>query len=276
MLFSEDLKLLHALLNGMTICIAAIGKDENGKELIVFATDHMISLQQIGQFEMTVEKYKKITDNTVAMLSGEPLIFDDLIEPCKNNCSFEEMKDKIQKKMNDIKNERVQKQILDTYMMNYDNLKELLKNPLQNPYALSMFDAVSKFTLNTVILLIGFKEDEAQITEITETRIAAVRDLSFDAIGTGGLQAINTMLFQRHSKVDSLSTTIYNVYKAKRNAEVAVGVGKEIDMMVLFKTGVVKIGEDVIGVLSEVYDEELKYGKSHKKLLEIMKSIKVR
>jgi hypothetical protein len=77
----------------MTICIAAIGKDENGKEVIVFATDHMITLPTIGQFEMTVDKYKKITPNTIAMLSGEQLIFEDLIKDCKN-CSFDDMKKK--------------------------------------------------------------------------------------------------------------------------------------------------------------------------------------
>jgi hypothetical protein len=37
----------------MTICIA-IGKVEDGKEVIVFATDHMITNLLVGQFEMTV------------------------------------------------------------------------------------------------------------------------------------------------------------------------------------------------------------------------------
>ena len=63
----------------MTICIAAIGRDEIGNEFIVFATDHMISIDNLGQFEKTIEKHKKINDNTVAMLAGRPLFFNDLI-----------------------------------------------------------------------------------------------------------------------------------------------------------------------------------------------------
>jgi hypothetical protein len=174
-----------------------------------------------------------------------------------------------------IKTERLQK-LLDTYKMTFQNLIELLKSPTLNPFISNMIDAISKFTLNTGILLIGFKEDEAQITEINEIRISDVRDLGFDAMGTGGLQAINTMLFQRHSKNDSLPTTVYNVYKAKRNAEVAVGVGKETDMIMPFKMGLVKIGEDEIKVLSQIYDEELKFGKNHKKVYEIVTSIRSR
>jgi hypothetical protein len=258
----------------MTICIAAIGKDEDGKEVIVFATDHMITLPTIGQFEMTVDKYKKITPNTIAMLSGEQLIFDDVIKDCEN-CSFDDMKKKIQGNMILIKTERLQK-FLDTYKMTFQNLTDLLKSPTLNPFMSNMIDAISKFTLNTAILLIGFKEEAAQITEINEIRISDVRDLGFDAMGTGGLQAINTMLFQRHSKNDSLPTTVYNVYKAKRNAEVAVGVGKETDMIMLFKTGMVNIDEDEIKTLSQIYDEELRFGKNHKKLYEIATSIKSR
>ena len=41
----------------MTICIAAIGKDEKGNEFVVFATDHMVSIGTLGQFEKTIAKY---------------------------------------------------------------------------------------------------------------------------------------------------------------------------------------------------------------------------
>ena len=61
----------------MTICIAAIGTESN-KELIVFATDHMITTST-GQFEHTIAKYKELNKNTVAMLAGQALLFEDLV-----------------------------------------------------------------------------------------------------------------------------------------------------------------------------------------------------
>ncbi|MGA2884653.1 MAG: hypothetical protein ABSE80_05820 [Halobacteriota archaeon] len=250
----------------MTICIAAVGQGPNNKELIVFATDHMIS-HPMGQFEMTLQKYKMINDNTAAMLAGDPLIFDTLIKDCTEDDHFDGMAQKIQNSLNGVKNEAIQKQLLDRFKLDFNYLKEVLRGPIQNPFLNNMLESVVKFTLNTVVILIGFKEDEAQITEIGEVKIANVRDISFDAVGSGSVQATNTLLFQRHSKNDSLATTIYDVYKAKRNAEVAQGVGKETDLMVLYKSGLEKIDEARLKDLDGIYAEELKLGRGRAAML---------
>ena len=106
----------------------------------------MVSLQQIGQFEMPVVKYKKITDNAIAMLAGETLLFNDIIEQCKANCSFDQMKEKIRSKMFAIREDRIQKQLLDNYKMNYVNVMDLLKSPLQNAFSLNIIDFITKYT----------------------------------------------------------------------------------------------------------------------------------
>jgi hypothetical protein len=264
----------EAIIKFMTICIAAMGKGEKGADLIVFATDHMISLPPpLGQFERPIEKYKKINDNTIAMLSGNPLIFDDLLVDCRKSCGFDEIKKVIQKNMNSVKSDIIQKQLLDIFKMNYDYVKEVLKGPIPNPFIQGILDSLSKFNLNTGILLIGFEGDNAQIVEITETTMANLRDINFGAIGTGAVQAINTLLFQRHSKDDSLPTTIYNVYKAKRNAEVAIGVGKETDVIILTKLGTTKIDGDKIRILSKIYEDELSFGKTNKQLYELVQAL---
>jgi hypothetical protein len=258
----------------MTICIAAIGQDSKSKEFIVFATDHMISNPAIGQFERKTGKYKKLNENTVAMLSGNPLLFDNLIINCKKKkCSFDEIKNTIHSNMKQTKDEIIQKQILDIFKIDYGFLKEILKGAIQNQYANSIIETISKFTLNTTILLIGFTNGEAQIVEINEHQISELRDINFSAIGSGGAQAINTLLFQKQSREDALSVTLYNVYKAKRNAEVSIGVGKETDIMILTQKNIIEINEEKEKVLSEVYNEELKFGKINKKVNEMLKDI---
>jgi hypothetical protein len=62
----------------MTICIAAIAK-ENDREYIIFSTDHMVTTN-LGQFEHSIVKYSKLNKNTVAMLAGQALLFDDLVK----------------------------------------------------------------------------------------------------------------------------------------------------------------------------------------------------
>ena len=79
------------------------------------------------------------------------------------------------------------------------------------------------------------------------------------------------MFFFRIFKSDSLATTLYNVYKAKRNAEVAVGVGEETDMGILTEQGMTPIDARQQQILREVYEEESVFGKKHKKLNELVK-----
>jgi len=81
------------------------------------------------------------------------------------------------------------------------------------------------------------------------------------------------LLFQRHSKLDVLASAIYNVYKAKRNAEVSIGVGKETDMLILTKKDILEIGEVHIETLKKIYDDELCSGKTNPKLFEIVSNL---
>jgi|TARA_Y100000310_G_scaffold83483_1_gene80156 hypothetical protein len=93
--------------------------------------------------------------------------------------------------------------------------------------------------------------------------------MNFHAIGSGNLQAANTMLFQKHDKCEPLLGTIYNVYKAKRNAEVLEGVGKETELLILSLSGCNKLNEKDLNILETIYHEELNFGKNHQDLSKI-------
>ena len=97
----------------MTICIAAIGtysEKNSQKEALVFATDHMITMQQIGQFEHSIEKYRKINSETVVMLAGEALLFGEILEGINSKDNFEKIKAKIHTNMIKLRDERVKKE----------------------------------------------------------------------------------------------------------------------------------------------------------------------
>lgn len=249
----------------MTICIAAIA-EEKDKEYIVFATDHMITTA-MGQFEHSIVKYRKINENTVAMLAGEALIFDELIKLKKQTVSFNDIRETIflnikQKRKDVIKNE-----IFDLFGIDATFITECLRSQIPNPILGQIMEKVATYRLNTGILLIGYDENnKAQIVEINETGIVSFRSINFHAIGSGASQAANTLLFQKHAKNDSLASTVYDVYKAKRNAEVSEGVGKETEVLVLNTKGCSALSSKEIDLLSKVYYDELKYGRNNKKL----------
>lgn len=252
----------------MTICIASIAK-EGENEFIVFSTDHMVSTG-VGQFEHSLMKHQRINHHTVAMLAGRALLFDDLVKMDSiDTLTFTQIKKNIfenfKKKRNDIIND----EIFNIFGIDRDFIINSLKQPIPNPFVGSILDKISNFNLETGILLAGFEEGKAQISEINGNGFMDFRSMGFHAIGSGGNQGAYTLLFQKQSKKDTLRTTVYNVYKAKRNAEISEGVGKETELMILSIGGVNNLSEKELAILNDIYNLELKYGKTNSLLKNI-------
>lgn len=248
----------------MTICISAICT-ENSKEHIVFSVDHMITTG-IGQFEHDISKYKLLTDNSVGMLAGNALLMDYFLEDDYSNKSYSEIQSVLEEKFKQKRLHKIQKEILEVYAIDFDDVKEMLKNPITNDFQSLILKSITKIKLNTAILLMGFENKKAKISQIGDGGIETYDQIYFNTIGSGSIQAQNTLLFQKHSKQDDLKTTLYNVYKAKRNAEVMHGVGKETDIGYLNEKGITMLDDENIEILDEIYNIELNYGRQHKRL----------
>ena len=253
----------------MTICIAAIAK-QGEEENIVFATDHMVSTR-MGNFEHPTQKFKTVNDKTVVMLAGNPLLFNDLTKIDNPSLSYGEIKTAIHENFKNKKKDIIQKELLDPLGVEFNAVIPVaLMGSYTNEIMLRIMDKITRFKMDTSILLIGFDENKkAQLTEIREDNISDFRMFNFHAIGSGNMQAMNTLLFQKHDRNEKLRPTIYSVYKAKRNAEVLEGVGKETDLFFLnYDRGCADLSEH-LSILKEIYENELSMGKSNEKLLSI-------
>ena len=136
-----------------------------------------------------------------------------------------------------------------------------------------MLDQISKVSLLTQILLVRFIDGTAKLCEVNENAILDVNTLNFHAIGSGQAQALNTMMFQKHARSDSLQTTIYDVYKAKKNSEVSPGVGKETDLIILLEGKMLKLGAECLKKLDSIYNEEHIRGRTDKRLAEVLSNV---
>lgn len=103
----------------------------------------------------------------------------------------------------------------------------------------------------------GFDDGVAKICEISDSGLLNFDKINFHTIGSESIQAQNTLLFQHHSRQDDLKTTLYNVYKAKKNSEVIPGVGIKTDMGYINKKDINMIDKYNINILDEVYEHEL-------------------
>src|SRR3989344_4907474 len=153
----------------MTICISAIATKEDGKEAIVFSTDHMVSTQ-LGQFEKEIKKYKVLNkNNIIAMLAGQTLLFDRILEGTNDFHDFHKIRDKIGTNLATIRKEIIKREVYDLFGIDENYIKSILPAPIQNPFIQKILETVSSFSLQTNILLIGFDDvGKAQISEIDE------------------------------------------------------------------------------------------------------------
>ncbi|MFN7990599.1 MAG: hypothetical protein U0R44_00420 [Candidatus Micrarchaeia archaeon] len=257
----------------MTICVAAIGKNtEANEEFIVFATDHMVSVST-GQFEQVIEKFKLIDEHTVAMFSGQALLFDRIMHDIgnkKEKLTYEQIVELTHQRMKKVRFELFEEQVLSVYDIDFKYVKNILDKQVQNPFIQTILEKLSEHNLGSAVMLIGFKDGFAQVTVVNEFIHYNFRDMNFGAIGSGETQALNTLMFQTHSKEEPLSTTLYNVYKAKRNSEVSVGVGKETDLYVLSPKKLVEVTQAQKDFLEKVYLDELSYGKKDERVKKIV------
>lgn len=94
---------------------------------------------------------------------------------------------------------------------------------------------MQQFNVNVELLLAGF-------TSVGVGRIGYLHHpgamrwldpIGFSAIGSGAQQAQMALISARYSVKLGVPDAVFHVYRAKRNAEAAPGVGRETDMMVL-------------------------------------------
>ncbi|MCL2115644.1 MAG: hypothetical protein FWH29_05430 [Methanobrevibacter sp.] len=153
--------------------------------------------------------------------------------------------------------------------MDIDFVKENLNKKIENPIMSKIFENIIETKLNASILLVGFIENKAHLSIIREDGVFDFTTINFGAIGSGSPQAENNMLFQKQSKDDDLRRTLYNVFKAKKNAEVNRGVGRETELGYLNKDKIVMIKNKDLKILNDIYEHESLCGKEHEDLKKI-------
>ena len=150
------------------------------------------------------------------MIAGNALLMNYFLDDDYSKKSYTEIQNIIGEKFKYKRVEKIQKEVFDVFSIDKEFVKELLKNPITNEFQTLILKNIVKTRLNTAILLMGFEDNNAKISEIGDGGIEDYNQINFNTIGSGSIQAQNTLLFQHHSRQDDLKTTLYNVFKAKR------------------------------------------------------------
>ena len=251
----------------MTICIGAIC--DNGKACVV-AADREITVPAINlEFEHADKKIEDVVSGCVVMSSGDALLASQIIERTRSTLGGSSQKvDKVAERLRDtykaIHLERAENVILHPRGF---TLKEFKERGAQIPAQayLNLDQSLFNFGIGAVEFLVaGVDSTGAHIFRIHYSGVAGgdwmewCDRLGYRTIGSGSSHASISLALEGQHRRLSAAETLYNVYSAKRNSEVAPGVGKATDIVILTTGKVDSVSEDRIKKLAEVRERHIK------------------
>jgi 20S proteasome alpha/beta subunit len=139
--------------------------------------------------------------------------------------------------------------------MTIDAFYRGLMQSMPNAIVSFLDEEASAYDFNVSLLIAGIDEEGAHLFDVTNPG-GAFQDhepIGFHAIGSGGFQAIQAMISFGHTGKKILAETLFHVYAAKRRAEVAPGVGKDTDMMVISASGIRWLTHDELQQLETIF-----------------------
>lgn len=138
--------------------------------------------------------------------------------------------------------------------------KEYLKAitaPTLNDMMRSLADEIKAFDMACDLLVCGFESfGEPFILDLKNPGIAIDMTLTgHQAIGSGWDKAISRLLFAEHKRIHSIGRTLYDLFDAKANAEMAVGVGYEWDAVVIMKNGYHDVTQEIKDLVEQAWSK---------------------
>lgn len=248
----------------MTICIGVIC--DNAKKIIL-ASDRMITagFPLNIEFEPDAIKGEKLSNTCMILTAGSVLASVDLCKNVKNNISqFQALS--VFSIAEEIKKEFVQERInyaeelhLKPLNLDFGTLYEGMRS-LPGEFCIPLLEKIRREQLELEILLAGIDTDgSAHMYNIMDPGISGCFDsLGFCAIGTGTPHVVSTFTNYLYTPMFRFTDALYTLYKAKKFAERAPGVGNKTNVFVIDSEGIKEMPSKTVKELDELYKGERK------------------
>lgn len=224
----------------MTVCIAAICDD--GKHIVV-AADRMLTWPMLNmKAESHVVKIQDLVPGCVLMGSGPGTYVGGIraMMAFDNSSKVEVLGNSAKRAYAEFR-ERV---IDETYIrptfglafsLSGSGPPSLPDHLEKHPATMAqVFGITGQYNIGVDLIVTGVDDAQTQIGWIGHPgTLQWLSDVGHAAVGAGGVHAMIRLTLLGQSPKTSLSTTLFNVYSAKRIAEIAPGVGSETDMAIL-------------------------------------------
>jgi len=227
----------------MTICIAALC--DQGKNCIV-AADREITAPGLSLEFDHERKIEALTNSSVVMAAGDSLLAAEVVEKtrplitAKSDNTIRQIAETLKDVYTQVHLERAESVILRPRGLTFDEYKQhgAQRMPLQA--YLNIDQQFWAFGIGVVeFILAGVDSTGAHIFRIHYSGLVGgswlewCDRLGFRAIGSGAMHSAILLSLDGQNRNTAMEQTIYNVYSAKKSAEVAPGVGPSTDLAVI-------------------------------------------
>ncbi len=244
----------------MTICIAALC--DQGRSAVV-AADRMAVFGSGSLLEFKLDdhanKIYKLWKRAVLLHSGLSKDAEEIREKSVRMRDAAKMAGTMDELLMELIQERRSLDVSRRLGSSYDFEKLVLA--VGNAQAGPLFDVlqqVRKVDLGEM-LVVAWTSDQYEITFHGPPAFPVRADLHYATVGSGGIYARAALTIQQYNRNAKVSEALFQVYSAKKAAELVYGVGEPTDMAVLTEHGIVDVQSETVALLEEFRQQKSQF-----------------
>ncbi|WP_152423885.1 Ntn hydrolase family protein [Natronobacterium lacisalsi] len=231
----------------MTVGIGVISTGGDTEQAVI-AADRLVTTGHTNrvEFEHTQSKIEEIlcTSRVTSMIaaSGSLSLADDVIYKLQSGLaedppeSVRDVADETVKAFQKMERETINNQILSPLDISLQDLKSddtHLSEQIEAQLLEAIYNKKEEIEQQLTLLLCGIDEDGPHIFSIQGADKARHDQIGYHTIGSGSQSAQLTFTRSQYDLNCSLSNALLTTYEAKRRAEEAQGVGRNLDIAVI-------------------------------------------
>lgn len=244
----------------MTICIAATA---DANKAVVVASDRMLSAHFLSlEFDHPDSKIEQLGPSCMGLSAGDALPAGELFAASRaltaqlQDPAIVSIAESIRESYVQRRAQRIEEMYFRPRGLTLEAFyQQGMMRQFPAEVSVSLDERVQNFNFGVEIIVAGVDHTGAHIFGITNPgQSAPYERIGYHAIGSGMSHAILSLVSAGQYWRKSVEETVFNVYRAKRQAELAPGVGSSIEMRIITKERVVALTDEDFEKLSNMLE----------------------
>jgi 20S proteasome alpha/beta subunit len=240
--------------------MGALCQDRVAGDTVVLASDRMVTWRNLAEFEHVVPKIYNISPAAWALVAGDALAGARITAEAAAKVAgvarpVHEIARVVAEQYHGVRMNAAEAQILLprglTLATYYGKHQQLLSQVTE-----SLDQALASFDPEVELIVAGVDSSGGHLFTVSNPGGSPeCHDvIGTVAIGSGEIHAVQSMIGFGHAAIQPVKDTVFHVFASKRRAELAPGVGRDTDLMVLRPGGAVHLSDKALAKLSGLYE----------------------